>query len=55
MPAPAPERDSKVATSSLEERVGRRAYELYVLRGEWVYIGCRQGCQNGNSGSIQRT
>ncbi|MGD0436089.1 MAG: DUF2934 domain-containing protein [Bryobacteraceae bacterium] len=33
MPAPALAKDSKVATSSLEERIRRRAYELYVLRG----------------------
>ena len=33
MPAPAPAKESKVATSSLEERVRRRAYELYILRG----------------------
>jgi hypothetical protein len=32
MPAPAPAKDSKVATSSLEERIRRRAYELYLQR-----------------------
>lgn len=33
MPAPAPAKESNVATSSLEERVRQRAYELYVERG----------------------
>ncbi|MCU1334933.1 MAG: hypothetical protein JWO19_514 [Bryobacterales bacterium] len=33
MPAPAPAPESKVPTSSLEERIRRRAYELYVQRG----------------------
>jgi hypothetical protein len=30
---PAPAKESKVATLSLEERIQRRAYELYVQRG----------------------
>jgi len=33
MSAAAPARESKLATSSLEERIHRRAFELYVLRG----------------------
>jgi len=33
MPAPAPAKESKLATSSLEERIHRRAFELYVLHG----------------------
>jgi hypothetical protein len=33
MPAPAPAKESKRATSSLEERIRRRAYQLYLQRG----------------------
>jgi len=32
MPAPAPAKESKQTTSSLEERIRRRAYELYLQR-----------------------
>jgi hypothetical protein len=31
--APAPAKESKVATSSLEERIRQRAYALYLQRG----------------------
>jgi hypothetical protein len=33
MPTPAPGKVSPIETLSLEERVRRRAYELYVQRG----------------------
>ena len=33
MPVPAPAREFKVATGSLEARIQRRAYELYLQRG----------------------
>jgi Protein of unknown function (DUF2934) len=33
MPAPAPAKKPQIETSSLEERIRLRAYELYVERG----------------------
>jgi hypothetical protein len=41
MPAPALAKESRVATSSLKERIRLRAYELYLQR-------CNQSCSELN-------